>query len=229
MDFKIKSRKDRIIAFAFALLIIYGITTIFTQRLQTLLLEYGNPKLTNMNQPGGYGNLIVTVLVMTLLVEIVLFLYHKSVKMKVIAVLTGILCAVLLFVAYLINCNLIVSVAEKEEPVSVHANGWASDISLNMNAEQQERLVSYCKTLKPVSGQQEKELESKFYANGQMTGDSLLIWIQYPKKYGHNYVLSVCVYDDLIFIRKGYNNHQKEIVTFYQDNGLLSLVNETKE
>ena len=225
MNFKIKTKKDWAIAFIFTILIIYGITTRFSYRFQSFLLEYGDPRLTNMNQPRSYGNLIITVLIMTILVEVLLVFYRKSAKLKIITVLVGIVCSVILFAGYLFNCKLIVSVIGKEEPVSVHANGWATDINLNMNKEQQDRLVSYCEALQPVPIEQEKKLESIFYADGNITGDSLLIWITYPKKYGHNYDLMVCVYDNMIFIRKGYNNKNKEIVTFYKDNGLLSLIN----
>lgn len=229
MNIRIKGKKDWLIAFIFSLLIIYGITTKFSYKIQSFLLGYGNSKLTNMNQPRGYGNLILTVLIMTLLVEILLIAYHKSIKMKIITLLAGILCVVLLFAGYLFNCNLIVSVVGKEEPVSVHANGWGTDIKLNMNKEQQDKLVSYCETLEPVTANQEKMLESTFYSDGNITSNSLLIWITYPKKYGHNYDLMVCVYHNMIFIRKGYNNDNEEIVTFYKDNGILSLINQVKE
>lgn len=229
MNLKIKTKKDWAIAFIFTMLIIYGITTRFSHRFQSFLLEYGDPRLTNMNQPRSYGNLIITILIMTILVEVLLMFYRKSVKLKIITILVGLVCSVLLFAGYLFNCNLIVSVIGKEEPVSVHANGWATDINLNMNKEQQDRLVSYCETLLPVSIEQEKELESTFYADGNITGDSLLIWITYPKKYGHNFDLMVCVYENMIFIRKGYNNNNKEIVTFYKDNGLLSFIDHLRQ
>ena len=228
MNIKIKTKIDRVIAFIFSLLIIYGITTRFSYRMQAILLEYGNSKLTNMNQPGGYSNLILTVLIMTLLIEILLIAYRKPLIIKIITLVAGILCTLLLFAGYLFNCNLIVSVLGHEEPVSVSANGWGTDINLTMNKGQQDTLVSYCESLEPVSQDQEKELESTFYANGNITGNSLLIWITYPQKYGHNYDLMVCVYDDMIFIRKGYNNKSKEIVTFYKDNGLLSFINQLR-
>jgi hypothetical protein len=182
-----------------------------------------------MNQPRGYGNLIITVIIMTLIIEILLIAFHRSIKIKIITLLAGILCAVLLFAGYLFNCNLIVSVIGKEEPISVRANGWGTDINLNMNKEQQDKLVSYCETLEPISADQEKKSESTFYADGNITGKSLLIWITYPKKYGHNFDLMVCVYDNMIFVRKGYDNRSKEIVTFFKDNGLLSLIDQMKD
>lgn len=228
MNLKIKTKKDWIIAVIFTFLILYGITTRFSYRIQAFLLDYGNSKLTNMNQPRGYGNLIITLLIMTILAEFLLFLYHQSVNVKIITLLAGIICSGLLFAGYLLNCNLIVSVMGKTEPVSVRADGWTSKMNLDMTREQEAKLVSFCETLQPVSAQQEKRLEQAFYANGNMTGDSLLIWITYPKKYGHNYDLMVCVYDTMIFVRKGYNNKNREIVTFYEDNGLLSFINQLK-
>lgn len=142
MNIRIKTKKDWVIASIFALLVIYGITTRFSFRLQAFLLPFGNSKLTNMNQPRSYGNLIITTLIMTLLAEIVFIIHHKPVRVKIIAPLAGFLCSVLLFAGYLINCNLIVSVTGKEEPKSVHARGWGTDMKLNMNGEQQNQLVT---------------------------------------------------------------------------------------
>lgn len=39
----------------------------------------------------------------------------------------------------------------------------------------------------------------------------------------------VCVYEDMIFIDKGYDYNQQPIVIFFEDNGLLELVDEVKE
>lgn len=226
---KIKTKKDWIIALIFTVLIIYGITTRYSYQFKSFLLNYGNVKLTNMNQPGGYGNLIITILVMTLIIEVILIYKRKSLKYKLLTPFVGIVCSVLLFIGYLINCNLIVSVIGKEEPIQIHADGWNSDSDIVIDDKEKEQLITYCETLKPVPFKQEREYENLYYkSGGSMTTDSFFIWITYPKKYGHHYDLMVCVYQSKIFIQKGYNQENKAIVTFFQDNGLLALVNDMK-
>ncbi len=221
---KITSRKDWIIAFVFTSLVVYGVSSHYSFRLQSFLLTYGNSRLTNMNQPRGYANLMVVFLVMTLITEIILFLYHKSWVKKLVTALAGVILTLLIWAGYLINCDLIVSVIHTSEPSSIHVGGWGHQVDVTMNEEQKEQLITYCETLQPVNAQKERALEAAFHKSG-FTSKSILIWSTYPRKYGHNYDLMVCVYQDMIFIRKGYNGKQ-EIVTFYEDNGILDLLQE---
>lgn len=224
---RIKTKRDWCITFIFTILIVYGITTGFSFKLQSWLLNFGNPKLTNMNQPKSYGNLMITALTMTVIIEILLFLYHKSVKIKLITIVAGIACTGFIFMGYLMNCNLIVSVIKNSESIRMHIGGWGREVNVTMDEGQKEKLISYCEKLKPVSKMEEKKLEKSFYSSKtDITVESILIWTTYPKKYGHNYDMMVCVYNDMIFIRKGYDNHQREIVTFFKDNGLIDLIEE---
>lgn len=224
-ELKIKTRRDWCLAFIFTLIIVYAISTRFSFAFQSWLLRYGNPMLTDMNQPKSYGNVIFTILVMTVITEIVLIRYRKSKKAKGILAVGGIAAAAAVFGMYLFNTNLIVSAIEEEAERIVSIGYWGGD-DLEIPEEQQKEIIALCEELKPVSEEEESRLEEDFYAEGDVVSRSVLIWAVYPKRYGHNFDMMVCVYGDQIYVRKGYDNRQNEIVTFFEDNGLVEKINE---
>lgn len=222
---KIQTKKDWGIAFIFSTLVIYASTNPFSSRIQAWLLQFGNPKLTNLNQPASYGNVMITVLVLTVLTELLLILYRKSLKYRLIVPIAGLALSAGLFAGYLFNCDLIVSVMEKDVPAEVSIGGWGHSVSINLTEEEKRHLIRLCETLQPVSPEKDAALKERFYQPGvEATSNSIRIWISYPPLYGHNFSLIVCVYEDMIFVRKGYGNSHKEIVTFFEDNGILELL-----
>lgn len=221
--FKIKTKKDWCLAFIFATLVVYGISRTFSYTLQNWLLQYGNPMMTNMNQPKSYGNVMFTIVVMTIIVEIVLFRHKKSKKIMCLLAASGCVFTAAVFGMYLLNVEKIVSVIEEEDCLNVNIGYWAGN-DLNLTEEQKENIARMCEELEPVSAEEEAKLEAEFYADGEWTSKAVLIWVTYPEKYGHNFDLMVCVYEDHVFIRKGYGNDQKEIVTFFEDNGLIEAL-----
>lgn len=219
---QIKTKKDWCIAFVFAVLIVYVISKFFTFSIQDLLLCYGNPMMTNMNQPKSYGNVAFTIIVMTILVEIVLFRKHKKTVLKAVCLIVGIFLAVAVITGYFIHVNLIVSSIEEGNGVVTSISPWGGNADVMfMKAEEQE-IMRLCEKLKPVSAEKQKELEERVLDEyGGMPEDTQLIWCRYPKKYGYQFDLMVCVAEQSIFVFKGYDNKQKAIITFFEDNGLL--------
>lgn len=224
-----KRKRDWVIAFLFTALIVYGVTNYYSYHLQNVLLEIGDFRMTNVNQPQSFGNVIVTILVMTALTLLVLWIQKKPFRMKAGIVFGGVLLAAAVLGGYFFYCRLIISAADTEEPVRISIGRWGS-AKEEVSEEQEQKLTEYCASLAPVDKGLQKELEEQFYMRGgASTGDSVLIWITYPRRYGHRYDLMVCVYEDMIYIRKGYNNDGKELVTFCRDNGLLDLIDEIME
>lgn len=226
-EFEIKTKKDWCLAGIFAALIVYGISTRFSFTFQSWLLKYGNPMLTNMNQPKSYGNVIFTVIVMVILTEIMLVRHKKSVKVMGFVAAGGIIVTVAVFGLYIYNTDQIVSVIEEEEGGGISIGYWGEE-DLQIEEEEQKEIIKLCETLKPVSDAEERKFEKEFYADNEYIGDSILIWATYPKRYGHNFDLMVCMHEDRIFVYKGCDNSQKEIVTFFEDNGLARKVNQYK-
>lgn len=221
--FRIKTKKDWCIAGLFAALGVYGVSTFFSFDFQCILLRYGNPMLTNMNQPKSYGNVIFTVLVMVALLETVWWKKKKSTRVKVIGAVTGAALAGIVLMGYFLHCNLIVSSIKQGDGVVSSISAWGEEADLHFTDSQEREIVKLCEMLSPVSDEEQKRLEKNYMdAGGSIPDSAELIWITYPKRYGHMFDLMVCVDGDRIFVRKGYDIQQRPIVRFFEDNGLCS-------
>lgn len=221
--FQIKTKKDWCIAFLFALLVVYGISTFFSFDFQCLLLRYGNPMLTNMNQPKSYGNVIFTILVMTVLTEVVWWKKKRSVRAKAAGAAAGAALAAAVLAGYFLSCSLIVSSIEHGDGVVTSISPWGRESDVSFTEGQRQEIKKLCEGLQPVSAGEQKQLEQEYLeAGGDIPDSAELIWITYPQRYGHMFDLMVCVDGERIFVKKGYDNRQRPIVTFFEDNGLCS-------
>lgn len=217
---ELRTKRDRTIAYIFTILVVYGISTRFD--FQPWLLKYGNPMMTQMNQPKSYGNAIFTIFIMTIITVVLLILRKKSIKAMCIVALIGCLAAVATFKLYEWNTDEIVSVIEEKQGVLSSIGYWGGDL---FEVDNEEEIIEKCEKLQPVSEDKQNKLREEYYADGNYLIDSITIWITYPEKYGHNFVLTVSVHGENVYIWKGYGNDQKEIVTFYENNGIAELVN----
>lgn len=127
---RIKSKKDWIIFWIFTTLIVYSICSDIGFRINDWLRGVGNIWLTNLNEPQSYGQLLATSVVMVIVVEVVLFLCRKSYKKKLVALVAGMIVAILIFGIYQMHCKLIVSVLWDKEPSSIWADFGAERICL---------------------------------------------------------------------------------------------------
>ena len=55
---------------------------------------------------------------------------------------------------------------------------------------------------------------------GKRLGGTDGVWLEFPQKYGHSYILNLDVQDGYIYLWRGYQGHEKQI-TFFRDNGLI--------
>ncbi len=218
---RIKTKKDWVIAYIFMTLVVYGISTRFD--FQSRLLKYGNPMMTQLNQPKSYGNVIFTIVCMTLITEIISFCKKKSIKCMCMIAVAGCVLSLLTFNLYVWNTDKIVTVKDEEQGVLSHVGYWGGD---EVEVTEKERIIELCEKLEPVSEEEQVRLEQEYFADEDYLIDSVTIWITYPEKYGHNFSLKVSVHGESVYVWKGYDNHQKDIVTFYEDNGIVDLVKE---
>ena len=224
-NMRIKTKRDWCIAAIFTIIIVYAISTKFSQTFQSILLKYGNPMLTNMNQPKSYGNIMFTIAVMIIIVEIVLFIRKKPKWIMCVLAVCGIAAVIGVFYMYLYNVDKIVSVIEEEEGGAISIGYWAGD-ELRMDEEKKKEIVELCEKLEPVSDEEQERLKKEYSGDEDFIPYTVLIWATYPEKYGHNFDLMVCVHKDNVFVRKGYDNKQELILTFYEDNGLVEKIKE---
>lgn len=219
---QIKTRKDWCIAFVFAAFLSYAVSSFFVDWFQGFLLRYGNPMLTQMNQPRSYENVAFTILVLTLLVEILLICKKRKRKILLLCPFVGIILSAAVIAGYFAHVDLIVSTAENRDAVSMYISPWGRGADLTFTEKEEHEIEELCKQLKPVSKEKQKELEEQVLdEHGGFPEESEFIWCRYPKQYGHNYEMRVGVVKQSIFVFKGYDNQQRAIIVFMEDNGLL--------
>ena len=227
-NFRIKTKRDWCIAAILMTFVVYAVSTRFTFELQSSLLKFGNPMMTNMNQPKSYGNIMFTIVVVMILAEIILIRHKKSKKLMGILAVGTVVLVFGIFQIYLYNVNKIVSVIEEDEGRYTSIGYYVGE-AWDVDESTIKEINLLCEELKPVSKKEQMKLREELIKNEDYIDDTLLIWTEYPEKWGHNFDLMVCVYEDMIFIDKGYDYNQQLIVTFFEDNGLLELVNKVKE
>lgn len=222
IEWKIKSKKDWCIAFLFTALVIYGISQGFTFRLNKVLMKITDSRLTELNQPSGYGNTAVTFFIMGGIAGIVLIIKRQSGKKILCAVMAGILMALACMGAYLLHCKLIVSTPESAAPDSVWVSGKSFEnngFSEKYNEENKDmvKLVKLCTSLKELPGEEQEKLRKSFTHDYD---EEIMIWLSYPERYFHSYCLILRIWEDKIYILR---DNGSEVI-FFENNGLIEMI-----
>ena len=235
----IKNKRDWFIACGFTFLVVYAISTRFSQKMDDWLFNFTPDFFTNMNQLRSYGNWLITIAVMAVIVEAVLLLYRKIWKVKpwifVGVFATAVVLWLGVFFGYQLHSRLVVSVIDTEQPVSFGISlGFGAQETYiqgtSLTAEETEQLLELCKTLQPVGEEEQERLYREYKdSDSDWFMNATEIGFRYPVKYGHDFHFNIRIYDGNIYVRKGYNEKQKELIVFFEDNGLLQMVEELKE
>lgn len=227
-NWRIKTRRDWIIAFVFAALLVYGIAGRFSQRLDRGLMYLTDPRLSDLNQPSSYGNVALTVLVMGILAGIVL-LAKKSLKKAVLSVAAGCVAAAVSIGAYFLHCSLLIHVPDQLDPVSVWVyKDWGKEGEVNAGYdpkdEVQGQFLRLCTSLEELPEDEQKQAKV-LYEESEDTEGEIHIWIRYPEKYLHSYSLLLSIRDGQIFARRDGGRDLR----FFADNGLTQAAEKLLE
>lgn len=217
---KISGRKDWIIFWFFAAMISYVAGGWLDRPVNEWLRGMTGPWLTDMNMPGNYGRTIVAELLLAALTEALLFLQRKSVKAKIGVAVAGVALAAMIVGIHQVHCGLIVSVLHSEEPKSMTLFLDGSQERAIAQEERQE-LLELCRSLEVITDPQElADCLAWYDGEGKRPGGTDGVWLKFPQKYGHSYILNLDVQDGYIYLWRGYQGHEKQI-TFFRDNGLI--------
>lgn len=236
---RIRGKKDWIIFWIFAALICYGLSSCFlTFKVTAWLFQRANPYMTNLNDPScGWGRLMITLLLLALVGEVVLFLCERNLK-GVISMAAVLLVAVFIpFItagAYKVHTDLIVSSLWKEEPryVSIWpesdpATGKRGTGLLieNLAEEEKQQLLELCRSLNMITDEEELgELAQWYQESRDAFTDAAEIRIGYDERYGHSYSFILRLHEGKVFIWRGNGKQPTQYLTFFEDNGVTKLV-----
>lgn len=226
--FKITTKRDWVIFWFFVALITYAMAGFWEVKVDNWLRSGGNPWLWEGNEPQSYGRIIVAAVMFALVVEVVCFLRHKRLWVKLAVLVAGILAPVALAGMYHINCRLIISVLWEEQPetVIIYWKNPDSNMSLRYepDMEEQEQLLEFCRNLTVMSDEamQNELMERIMGSGGFRKQDS--IYLNFSEKYGHSYMLNLYVWGDYVYFFRGHGRGNDIYVTLFQDNGLIQYM-----
>lgn len=220
-NLRIRNRKDWVIFWAFAVIVAYIAAGSLSRRVNVWLVGIETPWMTNLNEPQNYGRTIVAAILLTALVECVLFLCRKPVWARAAALAAGILLSLAIVGIYQVHCRLIVSVLWKEEPghVGIVKDGqrrWDHEIS----EQEREEILELCRSLEIITDSGEVAKCMQWYDPGEdfMGVDS--IELNFSEKYGHSYSFQLRIKEGHVYLWRGYQG-RKTLITFYEDNGII--------
>lgn len=229
-DFAIKSRRDWVIFWAFAVLAAYVLGNRYNGSINDWLRGIGNPWLTNLNEPQNYGRTIAACILLAVLAEIVLFLCRRKIWMKLAALAAGLVLPLAVVGVYWLHCRLIVSVLWEETPSSVSVNGgdgfevWKSGGENRVPAEQWQELLEFCRNLTIVTDPEKQEECMAWYSGAEdpFMSEDYYVSLIFPQKYGHGYDFSLRIKDGYLYLWRGYKyREQTQLITFFEDNGIV--------
>ena len=239
--FRIQSKKDWVIFWIFALLICFALGSYFGGRYDKWLFQFANPYMMDLNQPHSWAELMVFLLIFAVVVEAVLFLCKKSVKIKIFMLISALLVPMVTAAGYRVHTNLIVSSLWKMEPNNVSVSYYGEDKTKplrirkeDLSKEEMRQLIELCRNMTPVSDEavleqlwqwyKEDTEERHMYENG--------IYLFFDEKWGHNYDFWLSIDDGIIYLWRGYSSSQTGIkteITFFEDNGIIQWLDKIKE
>lgn len=222
-SWRIQTKRDWVIAFAFTALLLYGVLGRFTWRLNRILMYLTDPRLSDLNQPSGYGNVALTALIMGILTCIVLLLKKQPAKRAALALAVGCGIAALSVGAYFFHCSLLVHVPMEENPVSISVNksgngaGGSVSVGYDLADEELVKFIGLCSSLTELPRAEQKRARADYEKKqSENEGERILIWISYPRKYLHSYALLIYIDNGQIFAAR--DGGMDKI--FFADNGL---------
>lgn len=238
---RIKSKKDWVIFWIFALLICFALGSHFGRRYDEWLFQFANPYMMELNQPQSWAELMVFLLLFAVVVEAVLFLLKKPVKTKIFVLIGGLLAPMVIVAGYRFHTNLIVSSLWRMEPKNVSVTYYGEDKTKtlrigkeDLSEEEIQQLIELCRNMTPVSDEAVKEQLRQWYKEytEERHTHEEGIYLFFEEKWGQNYDFWLSVDDGKIYLWRGYSRSQTGIkteITFFEDNGIKEWLDKIKE
>ena len=217
-SWRIKSRKDQVICLICLTLLVYAVANgCFGARIMRFMERFMPDKLTVMNQPGGYGTLIVTTAVMTLVLLVYEIIGKKKKKIMWITVCSGFLLSTAIFGGYYLHGWLLVRQVYTTKAMSAWINYDGKNINWEAGDERLLKLQELAAGMKRLSKEEQLILRSNDHGDSRQTD---MVWIRFPYRYFHSYDLIFRINEDhTIYIGNG-----PRAANYYNDNGVVEFL-----
>ncbi|MBT9778294.1 hypothetical protein GPL15_17485 [Clostridium sp. MCC353] len=217
-NWKIKTKKDRAVCLICLTLLVYAVVNgCFRDKIMRFMERFMPDKLTVMNQPGGYGTLIVTTIVMTLFLLVYEIIGKKKIKMLWITACSGILLSTALFGGYYLHGWLLVRQVYTTPAVSAWIHYHGASINLKAGDERLLKLQELASGMERLPKEEQLLLRSEDHGN---SGRMDMVWINFPYRYFHSYDLIFRINEDgTVYIGNG-----PKAANYYDDNGVIEFL-----
>lgn len=215
-----KRHKDKMVIGVLLFLVVYSMSYWLSDIFAQVLLKIGSPYVNQDVQPVSYINLAFTVLVLTLFLEVLLFVRKKDNRKKMAVAGSGFLIAIVCGAGFFMYSQWLVSGISQGEAIE-HSFYTLSDEQLNedFNKVETRKIIHLCGTLEPVSKEEQRELEQNFRKSGY-SDKAVILYLSYKVSCGKNLDVDICIDNNKIFIEKGTDKDGQSVIVFMKDNGL---------
>lgn len=228
--FRITTKRDWIIFWVFVLLLANAVAGWSRHMVDRQLRRFGSPWLWFGNEPQFYGRLILLVALLIIVGEIVCFLRHKRLGLRLAILAAGTVMSVVLVGAYQIHCRMIVSAIWEEDPVYMRIVWKEQNQSYMPTEEEQAAILDLCRQLTIVSDEsKEREYIEWHWTPKSEVWEKVWLSINFDEHYGHNVHLSLYIRDDTILLDRGVGPQTQPLVTVFEDNGLIQYIENIKQ
>ena len=223
--FRITTKRDWIIFWVFVLLLANAVAGWSQRVADRQLRRFGSLWLCFGNEPEFYGRLILLVVLLVIVAEIVCFLRHKRLWLRLAILAAGIVMSVALAGAYQVHCRVISSAIWEEEPVYMRIVWKEQNQSYMPTEEEQAEIVKLCRKLTIASeAQKEREYIEWHWTPKSEVWEKVWLSIHFNERYDHNVHLSLYIRDDTILLDRGVGPKSQPLVTVFEDNGLIQYI-----
>lgn len=223
--FRINTKKDWIIFWVFALLLANAVAGWSQQVADRQLRRFGSPWLWFGNEPKFYGRLIIFVVLLVLVAEVVCFLLHRRLKLRLAILAAGIAVSLASVGIYQIHCKLIASAIWEKEPEYMQIDWVGEDRPYTPTEEEQAEILDLCRQLTIVpDGQKEREYIEWNEISNSGVWEKVHLSIGFGEYYGHSVWFWLYIRDDAILLYRGVGPKSQPAVTVFEDNGLIQYI-----
>ncbi len=226
---RIKTRRDWLIAAGFLFLVSYLAAGRFQQRINDWLMNVSPEKMGYFNQPENHGVYMLAALLAGVM-GTALWIWQRRMQQKRLAAgIEGIWAIVVLatgciWAAYQAECHGIVN-TPWESGLTPHVDvqywgtGGIGD-QWELTEEEQEQILQICLTMEAPSKEEQAALREQITEENQI---SISIW--YPEYKNHSYHLWFFLEGDILYLNRG---HTPDDAVYYDGTKLYELLNNLK-
>lgn len=225
---RIRTRRDWIIAAGFLLLLSYLIAVRYQQRMNEWLMNFSPEKMSYFNQPENHGVYLLAA-VLAAMLGTLLWIWQRRMAGgaagKGLMIIWAAAAAVLgvVWIAYQAECRQIVNTPYAGLEPNVSISRWEAELpeDMELTGEEQQKMLELLLNVQALPREEQEIMREQMTGEG---GIELQIW--YPEYKGHSYHLWFHLEEDRLCLYRGHSIWE---AVFYDGTEAQNLTEEILE